>query len=66
MTYSACVESGGHLPGIGHPPRDCPTFGMAEPHACDRCGTVYDEAGGDGYCGLCPSCADATEPPESP
>lgn len=33
-----------------------------EPHACDRCGTTYDEAQGDGYCGLCPSCADATEP----
>ena len=35
---------------------------MDEPHACDQCGTVYDEAGGDGYAGLCPSCADATEP----
>ena len=35
---------------------------MTDPHACDQCGTVYDEAGGDGYQGLCPSCADATEP----
>lgn len=35
---------------------------MDEPHACDRCGTVYDEASGDGYAGLCPSCADKTEP----
>jgi len=36
------------------------------PHPCDRCGDVYDEARGDGYCGLCPSCADATETPEEP
>lgn len=36
--------------------------GMLEPHACDRCYAVYDEAGGDGYCGLCPTCADDTEP----
>lgn len=35
---------------------------MVEPHRCDRCGTTYDEASGDGYCGLCPSCADQTEP----
>lgn len=35
---------------------------MAEPYACDQCGTVYDEVGGKGYCGLCPSCADNTEP----
>lgn len=39
-----------------------PMPGMEQPYACDRCGTVYDEASGDGYCGLCPSCADATEP----
>ena len=31
---------------------------MTEPYPCERCGEVYDEAGGDGYCGLCPSCAD--------
>jgi rubredoxin len=31
---------------------------MIEPHACDRCSVIYDEARGDGYCGLCPSCAD--------
>lgn len=37
---------------------------MIEPYACERCGEVYDEAGGDGYMGLCPACADATEPPE--
>lgn len=30
-----------------------------EPHNCDECGELYDEASGDGYCGLCPSCADA-------
>lgn len=30
-------------------------------YACDRCGRVYDEARGDGYCGLCPECADATD-----
>lgn len=29
---------------------------------CDRCGLVYDEAKGDGYRGLCPKCADETEP----
>lgn len=34
---------------------------MIEPHDCDDCGTTYDEAGGDGYAGLCPSCADRTE-----
>jgi hypothetical protein len=28
---------------------------------CDHCGVRYDESKGDGYCGLCPSCADATE-----
>lgn len=32
--------------------------GMMTPVACDECGTIYDEARGDGYCGLCPSCAD--------
>lgn len=30
--------------------------------ACIRCGTEYDEARGDGWCGLCPKCADETEP----
>jgi hypothetical protein len=35
-----------------------------EPTRCSSCGDVYDEARGDGYCGLCPSCADATEPKE--
>ena len=29
---------------------------------CDRCGERYEEAKGDGYCGLCPKCADATQP----
>lgn len=29
--------------------------------ACDRCGKVYDESQGDGYCGLCPACADDEE-----
>ena len=31
---------------------------------CESCGDLYDETRGDGYCGLCPSCADATDPPE--
>jgi hypothetical protein len=31
---------------------------------CDRCKKSYDETQGDGYAGLCPSCADATEPGE--
>lgn len=31
-------------------------------HACDRCEEWYEEAKGDGYCGLCPKCADETEP----
>lgn len=26
---------------------------------CDECGEGYDEEKGDGYCGKCPSCADA-------
>lgn len=39
---------------------------MIEPNACERCGQVYDEAKGDGYCGLCPPCADATDPPHDP
>lgn len=34
----------------------------AESVVCERCGERYDEERGDGYCGLCPSCADATEP----
>jgi hypothetical protein len=25
---------------------------------CDECGEVYNEAKGDGWCGLCVSCAD--------
>ena len=29
---------------------------------CTRCRRRYDEARGDGYCGLCPGCTDATEP----
>jgi hypothetical protein len=29
---------------------------------CSRCSETYDETRGDGYCGLCPACADATEP----
>jgi hypothetical protein len=28
---------------------------------CARCSSVYDETAGDGYCGLCPRCADQTE-----
>lgn len=39
-----------------------PAAGMLEPHLCDECGELYDEAGGDGYNGRCPSCADASEP----
>lgn len=35
---------------------------MQEPHACDECGEIYDETCGDGYMGLCPSCADKSEP----
>lgn len=31
---------------------------MAE---CETCSDPYDEAAGDGYCGLCPSCADTTD-----
>lgn len=31
---------------------------MVEPRTCKACGDVYDEARGDGYCGLCPACAD--------
>jgi rubredoxin len=34
---------------------------MIEPHACHDCGEIYDEANGDGYCGLCPRCADDTD-----
>lgn len=37
---------------------------MEEPHACDNCGTIYDEATGDGWAGLCPSCADGDETQE--
>lgn len=38
---------------------------MDEPHArATRCGELYDEARGDGYAGLCPACADETEPDE--
>ena len=29
---------------------------------CYRCGADYDESRGDGWCGLCAACADATEP----
>jgi len=32
---------------------------------CRACEEVYDEGTGEGYCGLCPSCADASEPVES-
>jgi rubredoxin len=35
-----------------------PADALVEPYPCERCGEVYDEASGDGYCGLCPSCAD--------
>lgn len=28
---------------------------------CERCGATYEEERGDGYCGFCPSCADATD-----
>lgn len=38
---------------------------MVEPYDCERCGDAYDEANGDGYCGLCPACADATEEEQS-
>ncbi len=31
---------------------------MVEPYPCESCGTLYDEASGDGYCGNCPECAD--------
>jgi hypothetical protein len=42
---------------------------MDEPYKCENadgdnedCETYYDEAKGDGYNGLCPSCSDASEP----
>lgn len=35
---------------------------MTEPVKCSRCNTTYDEAKGDGFDGLCPECADETEP----
>jgi rubredoxin len=38
---------------------------LAEPYDCERCGNVYDEASGDGFCGLCPTCADETEEPDT-
>jgi hypothetical protein len=38
---------------------------LVEPHDCECCGEVYDEAGGNGYCGYCPSCADETEEPDT-
>lgn len=38
--------------------------GFTMPVECSECGEIYDEARGDGYCGLCPSCADASEPDE--
>lgn len=28
---------------------------------CERCEEEYDEDTGEGYCGLCPECADATD-----
>jgi hypothetical protein len=37
-----------------------PVVPMPEPHACDLCDEVYSECG-DGYCGLCPECADRTD-----
>jgi hypothetical protein len=44
---------------------------MTTPVLCDRwdsndadCEQVYDEAGGDGYLGLCPHCADVTDSAE--
>lgn len=45
----------------GGDPRDVEADAYVEPHDCDRCGETYDEAKGDGYCGLCPECADADE-----
>lgn len=48
-----------HRPDLRHQDDDgAHPDDMVEPHDCDRCGTTYDEANGDGYCGLCPSCAD--------
>jgi predicted Zn-ribbon and HTH transcriptional regulator len=38
---------------------------LVEPVDCERCGLVYDEACGEGYCGLCPTCADETEEPDT-
>jgi hypothetical protein len=40
---------------------------MMTPVLCDRlgedpgCNQIYDEAGGDGYMGLCPHCADISD-----
>jgi hypothetical protein len=35
-------------------------LGTTDNGTCDLCGEPYDE-GGDGYAGLCPECADATQ-----
>ena len=34
---------------------------MKAPPSCEQCGAAYPMAG-DGWCGLCPSCADKSEP----
>ena len=39
------------------------TPAMSCPVSCEICQEVYDEVKGDGYCGMCPACADASEIP---
>lgn len=35
---------------------------MIEPYTCEECGEEYAEASGEGYAGMCPRCADESEP----
>lgn len=42
--------------------RDGDWFDHKPDPACSECGERYDEEKGDGYAGMCPECADASEP----
>lgn len=61
-----CIRSGYDLEAVDmwvHPDdvaEACPVVLMCEPKTCAKCGHTYPEAG-DGWDGMCPSCADRDE-----
>ena len=50
-----------NIEGAMECPKDSTWHPWEEPTACDECQEMLDDTSGDGWSGLCPSCADKAE-----